>query len=253
MICESIQGELVAYRDGELPAQDQERIAEHLQTCMSCTRAEAQLARVEQLLATMERITPSPDFAATFWKRIEQEKAQPKAKHLNPIPEQEHPLIRWWREVRETLNNWQVAPALAAAASLLVFFGYFFTSTSPTPQTVTETPAPVLTPAPQKLVAAAPPKAASPEVPADVVEKLAFYVNYGIISNLDEFSHLEEIAAIELPPENATEVAKEDELPSELLQNPSFFAHYPILQEMDKLQNLETVLDTPTTEGDSRG
>ena len=87
----------------------------------------------------------------------------------------------------------------------------------------------------------------------DLVEKVAFYVNYGMISDLERFSHFEEIAAVELSTENATEMAKEENLPPELLQNPSFFAHYPIIQQMDKLQNLEAVLDIPTTEGDSRG
>jgi hypothetical protein len=245
MTCEFVQGELVAYRDGELPEQDREQIAAHLKTCAVCAYEEAQLARVEHFLVTMERITPSPDFAATFWKRLEQEQTA----QVN-ISDREHRLVRWWREVRETMTAWHMAPALAAAASLLVFFAYFFTS-SPT-QRATETSAPTPAPVPQELVAA-PVTTVPAGVPPEITEKLELYVNYKIISDLERFSHLEEIAAIELPTENATEIVQEDNLPPELLENPSFFAHYPILQQMDKLQNLEAVLDTPPTEGDSQG
>lgn len=247
MTCELVQEELVAYRDGELSEQDREQIASHLQTCVKCAREEAQLTRIEQLLATMERLTPSPDFAATFWKRLEQERAPEGAERFGIAPVYEHPLLRWWRGLRETMEAWQVAPALAAVASLVVFFAYFFTI-SPT-QTPTETPTPTLVPAPQEL-AAVPAQTPAPEVPADLTERLAFYRNYNIISDLERFSHFEEIAAIELPTENTTEIVKEEDIPPELLQNPSFFAHYPILERMDKLQNLESVLGTPTSEED---
>jgi hypothetical protein len=195
----------------------------------------------------MERVTPSPNFVATFWKRLEQEQAQVSAKPLSIAPAQEHPLMRWWRELRETMEAWQVAPALAAVASLLVFFAYFFTLSST--QTPIETLTPALVPVPQEL-AAVPTQTVSPQVSPDLTERLAFYRNYNIISDLERFAHFEEIAAVELPTENTTEIVKEEEIPSELLQNPSFFAHYPILERMDKLQNLESVLGTPTTEED---
>jgi hypothetical protein len=115
-----------------------------------------------------------------------------------------------------------------------------------------ETPAPVLAPAAQELAKASPP-ALPLEVPTDLSERLVFYSNYNLISDLDRFAHFEDIAALEISTENATEIVKEENLPPELVQDPSFFAHYPILQQMDKLQNLEAVLDAPPTEGDSRG
>ncbi|MGE0679998.1 MAG: anti-sigma factor [Candidatus Binatia bacterium] len=252
MTCEFFQEELVAYRDGELPEQEREQIAVHLKTCAECAHEEIQLTRVEHLLATMERMTPSPNFVATFWKRLEQEQTQASTHLLSIAPVQEHPLVRWWRELRESMEAWQVAPALAAVASLLVFFAYFFTI--PSTQTPTETPPPMLTLAPQELAVVST-KTASPGVPADLTGRLALYTNYNIISDLEQFSHLEEIAAVKLPTENITEIVKEDDIPPELLQNPSFFAHYPILERMDKLQNLESVLGTPATEEDphSRG
>ena len=209
MTCETIRTELTAYRDGELPEQDRARIAAHLSTCPACTREETELARVGQLLTQMERITPSADFAATFWRRLEQEG------HQEPV-ELESRLIHWWREWRESLTGWQLAPALAAAASLLVFFAFLLSgrlSTSPT------------LPTPQ--VAA--------DVPAQLVEKPGLFVNYRVIAELDRLSHFEEITAIELPGEHATELASEEDLPPDLLKDPGFFVHYPLLQKMEQL------------------
>ena len=143
--------------------------------------------------------------------------------------------------MREALYEWHVAPALAAAASLLVFFSYFFVS--PPTKILTVPTEPILASAPQK----AAPTPVPPGVPADLLENLELYTQYQVIADLEEFSQFNEIAAVQLPPEDPTELAEEDKLPPELLQNPSFFAHYPILQEMDKLENLEAVLGTPTT------
>ncbi len=231
MICETIRPHLVAYRDGELPEQDRARVAAHLSACPVCTREEARLARVHQLLTNLERITPSPDFAATFWQRLEQEG---RSRQEEP----ESRLTRWWREWRESLSGWQLAPALAGAASLLVFLSYILSSrpvTTPTPPTQ-----------PASQVAA--------NVPAPLVEKPGLFVNYKVIADLDKLSHLDEIAAVQLPGERDTEVASEGDLPPDLLKDPGFFVHYPLLQKMEKLENLEAVLDLPAEGGEhSRG
>ena len=50
MTCDFVQEELVAYRDGELPEQEQVQIVVHLKTCAECAREEAQLTRIEHLL-----------------------------------------------------------------------------------------------------------------------------------------------------------------------------------------------------------
>jgi len=250
MTCESIQEELVAYCDGELPEHDRARIAAHLRTCAACARVEAQLVQVEQLLTKMERVSPSVSFAPTFWERLEKEKSQPALNFSEPIAGKEHFLIRWWREMRETLHEWHIAPVLAATASLLVFFSYFFMA--PSMRTENESSNPILAQAPQP-VASTP---VAPDAPADLLANLELYTQYHVIADLEEFTQFDAIAAIQLPAERSIEVAEEDELPPELLQNPSFFAHYPILQEMDKLENLEAVLDMPTTTDDdpwSRG
>jgi hypothetical protein len=228
MICETIKPYLVAYRDGELPERERAQVAAHLSTCPACTREEAQLARVSQMLRGMERIAPSPDFAATFWRRLEQED------HRVEPEEMESPFARWLRDVQEWLTGWRLAPALAAAASLLVFFSFLLSgrfTTTPTP------------PAPQTAKVA---EEGTGDAPAPLVEKPDFFVNYRIITDLDRLSHLEEIAAVELPTTaQETELASEDNLPPELLKDPSFFVQYPMLQKMDELQNLEAVLSLP--------
>lgn len=229
MTCETIRSHLVAYRDGELPEPDRAHVAAHLSTCPVCTREDAQLAGVHQLLTNLERITPSPDFAATFWQRLEQEGQSQQE-------EPESRWARWWREWRDQLRGWQLAPALAGAASLLIFLSYVLSS-----RPVTTPPTP-----PVSQVAA--------NVPAPLVEKSGFFVNYQVIADLDKLSHFDEIAAVQLPGEHDTELASEGDLPPDLLKDPGFFVHYPLLQKMEKLENLEAVLDPPA-EGDehSRG
>lgn len=239
--CEFVQQELVAYRDGELPEQDRKQIAAHLQTCLACAGEEAQLAQVERMLAKMERLAPSANFSATFWQRLEQEKAQAPVDVLKPRAQQPSRLLQWWRTFRDSLSAWQVAPALVAAASVLIFFGYFFT--------VERMP----TPAPQKQASTSvPAQPSAPNAPAGLTDKLGLFVNYRVIADLERFSHFDEIAAVQLPEQRETEVAKEDELPPELLKNPSFFTHYPLLKKMNELQHLETVLDAPPKPDDAQ-
>jgi hypothetical protein len=233
MNCEAIRKELVAYRDGELSERDRVRVATHLKTCAACSREEAQLAGVGQLFASVERIAPSPDFAATFWRRLEQE---------GQI-EQDSRLARWWREwserAGEWARSWQLAPAIAAAASLLVFLGYMTSERSVAP------------PVPDPKQA---PPAAKEQVPTMVVEKPDLFTNYRILTNLDTLMHFDEIAAIDTTSEQDSALAQGEDVPPPLLENPSFFVHYPILQKMEQLQNLEAILDLPgDTDQEHRG
>jgi hypothetical protein len=231
MICEDMQEELVAYCDGELPEEDRAQIAAHLSTCSACSRDVAQYTRVSTLLTQqVERITPSPDFAATFWQRLEQEK------HI--FPAQESRLSRWWREWRESLTGWQMMPALAGAVSILVFFGYIVSDRGPTRgQQTGNNPPPQNTSTSVK-------RPPTPEVPALVREKAGLFVNYRVIADLEKFSRFDEIAAVQLPEEPPTSIAEND-IPRDLLEKPGFFANYPMLQKMEELKNLETVLDAP--------
>jgi len=241
MTCEEIREELVAYCDGELPEEDRTQITAHLSTCSACSREVAQLARINTLFITqVERVTPSPEFTATFWQRLEQEK--------RPAPVQEGRLVRWWREWRESMSGWQLAPALAGAASILIFFGYIVSdrgseTTKPTTGTQSQPgqTRPILTPVPP---------GQSTDVPALVQEKLELFVNYRVIADLEKLSRFDEIAAVQLPEDPPMSIAESD-IPKDVLDNPGFFANYPVLQKMEELKNLETVLDAPP-DGDEK-
>ena len=104
-----LQEDLVAYRHGELSVRKRTKIAAHLRTCAACTQDSTQLGPVEEALAGLERVSPSPDFAATFWKRLEQE-----GRRAPEILDER--ASRWW----------QRGSAVAAVASLLIVVGYFF-------------------------------------------------------------------------------------------------------------------------------
>lgn len=243
MICEDMQEELVAYCGGELPEEDRTRIATHLSACSACSRDVAQYTRVNTLLMQVERITPSPDFAATFWQRLEQEKRVASV--------QESRLARWWREWRESLTSWQLAPALAGAASIAIFFGYILSDRGPqqTPKGVEKQPIQIVKPDQQRSLVGGQP----PDVPILVQEKPGLFVNYRVIADLEKFSRFDEIATVQLPEEPAIGIAEND-IPKDLLDKPSLFTNYPMLQKMEELKNLETVLDAPPDgEDKSRG
>ncbi len=237
---------MVAYCDGELPEQERKNIAAHLATCAACIQEEAQVHEMQELLVQMDklsRIEPSPEFAATFWRRVEQEKQQAYAVVLNKPPViVESRLLQWWREVRTIFTSWQMAPILAATASVLVFFSYLLAPS--------RMPTPSVKATPPTTTSATATKAAPTAAPAGLVENLNFFLHYPIIADLNRLSHFEEIAAIDLSGENETALAKEEEIPPEVLQNPGFFAHYRMLKKMDQLQNLEAVLDAPTQENE---
>lgn len=229
MTCEEIRSELIAYRDGELLEQDRARVAAHLKTCPTCTQEEVRLARVDLLLTGLERITPSPDFAATFWRRLEQEgQIEPESRWA-----------QWWREWRESVARWQMLPALAGAASVLVFFAYLYSSGPDRVTTSASAPRSLAGPMAKKEAAA------GADAPPQLAEKLGFFLNYTAIADLEKFSRFDEIAAVGLPAEHETELTDSD-IPKEVLENPRLFTHYPILKDMEKLQNLEAVLPSPT-------
>ncbi len=208
MTCDTIRNELVAYRDGELPEWERAQVDAHLRGCPACAQEERQLARLDHLLAGLERMPLSPGFAATFWQRLEQEQRATK---------KESRLGHWWRD---WVDSWRMVPAFAAAASVLIFFGYVLSSR--------QTPEPPQSP-PAELAA----QAAQADAPPQVVEQPDLFVNYRVIADLEP------------APGPETELADPEDLPPPLLENPSFFVHYPLLQKMEELQNFEAVLSLP--------
>jgi hypothetical protein len=126
----------------------------------------------------MERVTPSADFAASFWQRLEREGQTPQ-------PEPESRAARWWQQLSEWLTGWRLVPTFAVAASVLIFFGFLLSGR------LTLTPT----------QPAQPPTQVAGDVPTQVVEESGLFVNYRVIADLDRLSHFDEIAAVELPGE----------------------------------------------------
>lgn len=231
MICEEIREELVAYQDGELAEQDRKHVTIHLSTCPACTQEAASLARIGQMFVNLERVTPSPDFAANFWQRLEHERQ----------PQPENRFAQWWRELRESMTNWYLTPALVGVASVLIFFAAF--SQKPDRTLLTSGPDSLITKKPETV--AKPAMSKEPTVPADVMEKSDLFIDYMMIAELDRFARFEEIAAVDLSTEQPIEVTEAD-IPKEVLDDPGFFAHYPILQQLERLKDLDAVLAAPS-------
>jgi hypothetical protein len=239
MICEEIREELVAYQDGELAEQDRKHVTAHLSTCPACTQEAASLARIGQMFSSLERVTPSPDFPANFWQRLEHERQ----------PQLESRFAQWWRELRESMTNWHLAPALVGVASVLIFFVAF--SQKPDRTLPTSGPDSLITKKPETV--AKPAMSKEPTVPAEVMEKSDLFIDYLMIAELDRFARFEEIAAIDLSTEQPIEVTEAD-IPKEVLDDPGFFAHYPILQQLERLKNLDAVLASPSqNEAETQG
>jgi len=239
MICEEIREELVAYQDGELTEQDRKHVTIHLSTCPACTQEAASLARIGQMFGSLERVTPSPDFAANFWQRLEQERQ----------PQPENRFAQWWRELRESMTNWHLTPAIVGVASVLIFFAAF--SQKPDRTLLTSGPASLIT---KKLeTVAKPAMSKKPTVPAEVMEKSDLFIDYMMIAELDRFARFDEIAAVDLSTEQPVEIAETD-IPKEVLDDPGFFAQYPILQQLERLKNFDAVLASPSqTDEEARG
>jgi hypothetical protein len=183
------------------------------------------------MFSSLERVAPSPDFAANFWRRLEHEReAQP-----------ENRLAQWWRELRESITNWHLTPALVGVSSVLIFFAALAQRPDHTapprasaPSSVVEKPKDT----PRAVVSSV------NTVPAEVTEKSDLFVDYKIITELDKFAGFEEIAAIDLPTEQPVEIAETD-IPKEVLDDPGFFANYQILQQLERLENFDAVLASP--------
>jgi hypothetical protein len=185
------------------------------------------------LLTRVERVTLSLDFADTFWQRLAQEERQ--------VP-QESRWTRWWREWRAVLTGWQMAPALAGAASILVFFGYVI-SHKGTDQPARQSSSPTMVAqrglAKQTEAAV---RMQSPEASPELAEKLDLFLDYRVITDLEKFSDFEKIETVQLEPEEDVALV-ETEVPSDVRENSEFFAQYPILEKLDGLQNFDAVLD----------
>jgi len=68
--CEAYSDELDAYVDGELDARGSEVLEAHLPGCSACAVALERRENLDQALASLPHLEPSPQFEARFWARL---------------------------------------------------------------------------------------------------------------------------------------------------------------------------------------
>jgi len=106
---------LSAYSDGQLSEKDRSRVARHLEVCDLCRKEYAAIQSLGRLLCAGEDLTPSPGFAAGFWRKVDDmEKIKAGG--------------RWFR-----WRDWGFGPVWAAAAAtvVLVFGVMLYRQTPP--------------------------------------------------------------------------------------------------------------------------
>ena len=207
MRCQAIKKALAVYLDGELSPRTRVRVAAHVQECASCAQEKVLLNQVDQLLSQMTRLTPSPDFAETFWRRVEEE---------GQIEERSY-LTRWWQDFVE---DWRLAPALVATAVLLVVVSYVVLSSRVETSRVT-TPSPAV------------------GLPRELVEQPDLFLQYRFVTEVDKLTNSESILAQR--EEEALSGLTIETPPSRLLEEPGLFVDYYLLHRMEQLQNFEAV------------
>lgn len=108
--CQSVQPQLSAYHDGELPAAQSEAIAQHIASCSECL---AELNAFDSLRSVFEQ-APVPQKPADLWRRIEREL---------PGEGAIEPLLRSRRIATWTVESPYGAGLVSLAASVLILLG----------------------------------------------------------------------------------------------------------------------------------
>ena len=196
LACDAFTEELVAYLDGEQPAEERARIEAHVGSCLTCRRELDRLKRVRAFMGELRPIEPSPDFAAAMWRRLE---ATPSR------------APRRWRAI-----VWSVAPLAAAAVVALAWYSSLERGVSQSPVAS----APLVAPAPAE-VAKAPVKSAPPrdtrvadaqpkaepesaphevasapdldDYPPELVEHPELFLRYPVVRRLRKLEHFEQV------------------------------------------------------------
>ncbi len=101
----TVEDELTAYLDGELSAVEAARVRDHLSSCSDCRATEALLNRTLTELATLPAFEPSPGLRRRVLAEVD----------ALPRP--------WPERLRQWLRPGVLAPALAAAAVVVVVVG----------------------------------------------------------------------------------------------------------------------------------
>ena len=120
-----VEDRLVAFIDGELPADEAQQIAAHLETCARCREACSELRAVAVALEQTLTIVPAPDDWATIEAALPEHRAAGVADH----PTHQRP--------RFSLPSSWARPVFALAATLVIVLGgylaYQFTQRTVSP------------------------------------------------------------------------------------------------------------------------
>lgn len=153
MSCDHILRELSAYLEGILEPSEAAGVAEHLSVCPLCSQEARRQEAVWELLGADEPVEVPTDMARRVLDQVRREE-RPETDQVVRLP---------------TWRRW-AAPALAAAAFVLVVFGAWYLQRSPQE-------GPLL--------------AGISEEEQQVVAQLDFLEEYDLLSNLDMLENLE--------------------------------------------------------------
>ena len=70
MKCHQAQKRLSAYQDGELKSREQEKVREHLESCLACRQRYAEMEKTWQALGNLQEISPEPGFYGQVVRKI---------------------------------------------------------------------------------------------------------------------------------------------------------------------------------------
>ncbi len=77
MRCRQVQEKLSAFQDGELKAQEQGRVREHLERCPACRERYQEMEKVWQALGEFKEIFPEPGFYGQVVQKINESDGVP--------------------------------------------------------------------------------------------------------------------------------------------------------------------------------
>lgn len=78
--CKDIQDRLAAFLDGELPAEEAGRIAQHVASCQQCEKALAELKKTVELVKHLDEVEPPPFFTQRIMAHVREEEEKSRVK-----------------------------------------------------------------------------------------------------------------------------------------------------------------------------